>query len=205
MKKKAVIAVDADDVLFDENNAIRLFHNERFGTNHQPADYSVDGEWGFFWEPIWQTERAETIRRYEEFIEYKLSNNLPPLPGALKVLLQLKDNFELVVVTARDERSVRMTHDALSEHYPQIFKGVHFVPLWGGGAGATKAVICSEIGASYLIDDSFENCALAAEAGVTALLFGGYGWNRSKPLSAGIVRLNSWPEVKKYFDGRVTA
>lgn len=199
---KPIIAVDADETLFDENNAVRLFHNEKYGTNHTAEDYLVEGEFWFYWEAMWGTERAESERRYEEFIQYKLTHHLPALPGALAALQELKKKYELVVVTMRDERSVVITHDALTKQFPEVFQDVHFVPLWGGKPDATKAEICTAIGAEYLIDDSFGHCQLAAQAGIKALLFGDYGWNRTVTLSLGVTRAKDWPAVLEYFDGQ---
>lgn len=199
---KQIIAVDADDTLFDENNAIRLFHNERYGSAHSEDDYLAEGEFGWFWAPLWGTDQEETERRYEEFIQFKLKSNLPPLPGALEVLRSLQERFELVVVTSRDERAVKVTHDALTEHYPDVFTGVHFAPVWSSDKKMTKAAICNEIGAAYLIDDAYHHCQLAAQSGVTALLFGEYGWNRTQELVAGMVRCKDWQAVKEYFDAQ---
>ena len=199
---RQIIAIDADDTIFDENTAVREFHNQAYGTSHTHEDYLAPGVYGTFWEHIWDTDTEETLRRYEEFVEHKLQYNLPPLKGALDVLKWLKKSYELVIVTSRDKRSIKMTHEALEEHYPELFSGVHFVPLWGTNTKATKAQICNEIGADYLIDDSYEHCKVAAESGITSLLFGVYGWNQSQPLVTGMQRVAHWQEVREYFEAR---
>jgi FMN phosphatase YigB (HAD superfamily) len=199
---KPIIAVDADDTLFDENTAVRLFHNAKYGTSHTADDYLRPGAFDTFWEHIWNTDKPETIRRYEEFIDYKLEHPIPPLPGALEAVQKLKQQYELVIVTSRDQRAVDMTHRALLEHYPNVFQDVHFVSLWGKGEKATKATICEEIGAAYLIDDSYEHCLLVAEAGIRAIVFGRYGWNRTQALGPGMVRAENWQAVLEYFDAR---
>jgi 5'(3')-deoxyribonucleotidase len=192
---KPIIAVDADDTIFDENNAIRMFINETYGFNHTEADYLVDGPFYGYWERIWNVSPEAMNEMYEAFVVSAHKKNLPPIKGALEALRRLKSKYELVVVTARDDRAVEFTHKSRDEHYPEIFKDVHFVPLWGGGEKVTKAKICNEIGASYLIDDSFDHCTLAAEADVQALLFGDYGWNRFQELPAGVTRCKSWDKV----------
>lgn len=196
------IAIDADDTLFDENTAVRVFHNQKYGTQHTAEDYLIPGQYGAFWEHLWQTDAKETLRRYEEFIEHKLKHNLPPLPGAISVLKELKKDYQLVVVTSRDARGQDITQEALADHYPDIFSAVHFVYRWGGNEKATKANICKDIGADYLIDDSYEHCKLAAEAGVVSLLFGTYGWNRMQKLLPGMTRVKDWSEVLEYFYGK---
>src|SRR5665213_1365983 len=150
---KQIIAVDADDTLFDENTAIRLFMNQTYGFQHSPEDYQTVGPHMRYWEGIWNLSPDETAAGYEAFVISAQKKDMQPLPHALEVLHELKQTYELVIITARDHRSVDMTHHSLTEHYPDIFKDVHFVPLWGDGVNVTKARICNEIGASYLIDD----------------------------------------------------
>lgn len=193
--KKLIIAVDADDTIFDENNAVREFMNETYGFAHTEADYLVEGPFDKYWERIWNVSPEEMDEMYEAFVVSTHKANLRPIKGAFEALQKLKENYELVVVTARDHRAVELTHTALAEHYPDIFGDVHFTPLWGNGEKVTKAKICNEIGASYLIDDSFDHCILASEAGVNAFLFGDYGWNRPQELPAGIRRCGNWDEV----------
>lgn len=202
MSKKPIIAVDADDTLFDENNAIRLFMNDSYGFQHTPADYDIVAPYMGYWEAIWHLSSSETMARYEKFVESADKRNLRPLPRALEVLRGLKRDYELVVVTSRDHRTVDMTRHSLAEHYSTIFSDVHFVPLWSGEKKASKAKICLEIGASYLIDDCFEHCQLAADAGIAALLFGDYGWNRAQDLVPGLTRTKNWIEVEEYFHER---
>jgi FMN phosphatase YigB (HAD superfamily) len=195
--KKQIIAVDADDTIFDENTAVRLYMNEKYGFSHTADDYLVPGKFSRYWDTIWGTEGVQTDGLYDEFATSDAKKNLKPIPDALETLKLLKAKYELVIVTARDHRTVELTHTALAEHYPEIFSDVHFTPLWGNGEKVTKAKICTEIGASYLIDDCFEHCKLAAEAGIQAILFGTYGWNTYQALPSNVVRCKNWEEVKR--------
>lgn len=200
---KPIIAVDADDTIFDEKTAVRLFHNQKYGTNNTDEDCLTPGTYGIYWGKLWGTDNAETARRYHEFaVQEKHKRTLPPLPGAIEVLRRLKQRYELVIITARGERAVDITHKTLDEHYPSIFKDVHFTPLWGASQEATKAEISQEIGAKYLIDDCFEHCELAAEVGVEGLVYGDYGWNRTQKLKPGMTRVKNWMEVEEFFNAR---
>lgn len=192
---KKILAVDADDTIFDENTAIRLFMNDKYGFKHTAEDYLVEGPFNNYWERIWDKGPEETNDIYELFVVSTYKENLKPIEGALLALQELKKYYELVIVTARDQRGVAMTHESLSLHYPDLFNDVHFVPLWGADGKATKARICSEIGASYLVDDSFEHCQLVTEAGIQAILFGDYGWNRNQALIDGVIRCKDWDAV----------
>ncbi len=194
---KQIIAVDADDTIFDENTAVRLFMNDTYGFKHTEADYLTEGPFDSYWEHIWNMDAKQTHDMYEQFVVSSYKQNLKPITGAIEVLRKLKDTYELVIVTTRDNRTTGLTHRALSEHYPDIFTDVHFTPLWGNGEKVTKAMICNEIGATYLIDDSFEHCKLAAEDDVKAILFGDYGWNRTQDLPPTISRCKNWEEVRE--------
>jgi 5'(3')-deoxyribonucleotidase len=181
--------------LFDENNAIRLYMNDTYGFKHTEADYLVTGPFENYWERIWQLDPEQAQKRYEAFVVSSYKENLEPMKDALDTLKNLRKRYDLVIVTSRDHRTVEWTHNALSKHYPNIFDDVHFVPLWGNGEKVTKAKICVEIGASYLLDDNYEHCKLAAETGIEAILFGDYGWNRNQALVKGMVRCKNWQAV----------
>ena len=192
---KQIIAIDADDTLFDENTAVRLYMNDHYGFQHTEADYLVEGSFDNYWERIWNVNPEKMTQMYEEFAHSSYKKNLQPIEGAITILQKLKIKYELVIVTSRGQSVVDMTHQSLSAHYPDIFKVVHFVPLWGNSKKATKAQICDEIGASYLIDDSFEHCKLAAEANINAIVFGDYDWNRFQKLPNLTTRCKNWEEV----------
>lgn len=192
---KKIIAVDADDTIFDENTAVRLFMNETYGFRHTEADYMREGPFETYWERIWNVSPQKMLEMYEQFVTSTHKRNLEPITGAVDALRKLKEAYELVVVTSRDHRAVEFTHHSLAEHYPEIFSDVHFTPLWGNGEKVTKAMICNEIGASYLVDDSFEHCQLASEAGVSAILFGNYGWNCYQELPQKVTRCRDWDAV----------
>jgi uncharacterized HAD superfamily protein len=194
---KQTIAVDADDTIFDENNAVRLFMNDTYGFNHDERDYLVDGPFETYWENIWGFDPKHTQEVYQEFCLSPYKENLKPIKNAINVLTELKQQYELVIVTSRDHRLVDITHKALAEHYPSIFSDVHFMPLWGNSGETTKAKLCNEIGASYLIDDSFEHCKLCSGTNTKAIVFGDYGWNRKQTLPDGLVRCKDWDAVGK--------
>jgi FMN phosphatase YigB (HAD superfamily) len=204
MPKKQIIAVDLDDVLGNENHAMMRFINQRHGFKHTPDDYNVIGDYGPYWWDIWGVGEEKGREWYEEFVEAKLTEkiHIEPLTGALEVLRHLKEHFDLVIITSRRAILAEVSEKWLVEHYPKLFNGIHFVEVWGKGAKVTKAQICNEIGAAYLIDDNAEHCKFAQEAGVQALLFGDYGWNRAISVAPGVIRVGDWRAVQEYFDGK---
>lgn len=196
---KETIAVDIDDVLSAENEAMRQFINERYGLNLTAKDYLVEAPYWGYWERVWGVDEEEALRRYQAYLEAEVKARHLPVEGAVEGVSTLKDEYNLVVVTSRYDSFVDLTKRWLEEHFPEAFSGVEFVEVWSKIRKVSKAIICKEIEASYLIDDNLEHCTLAAEEGVTGLLFGEYGWNKADSLPSGVIRVKDWSAVLEYF------
>ena len=191
MKRKA-IAIDVDDVLASHVEAFILFSNSNYGTNLQISDYDDQ------WVHMWQVEHEEISRRKAEFHQPANVAAFEFKEEARAALAVLASNYDLYVVTARPKELVEITHQWLEKHLPGVFKGVHFVPIWEPDNTITKADICKQLGAEYLIDDMPRHCAVVAEAGIQAILFGEYGWNKHG-LTPGVTRCRDWKEVSAFF------
>lgn len=200
--KKKIIAVDIDDVLGNENEAIRQFMNAEYGFNHTPEDYRTEGEYWGYWESVWGVDKETGAAMYDKYVNAGGKATHKPVAGAIAAIQQLKKTYTLVIVTMRGDRHVDQTHTWLAEHFPETFDRVEFLPLWGDRSEITKAHIVKELGASYLVDDSVEHCTLAAEAGIPALLFGRYGWNKRFEAAGLVHRVDNWQQVLEYFDGK---
>jgi uncharacterized HAD superfamily protein len=194
--KKPIIAVDIDDVLVDHYEALVTFHNETYGTSLTIHDYISD-----HWHEVWGTTPEETELRAQAFAALGVKDRVIK-QGVAEALVQLSRKYDLVIVTARRKVNVDQTLEWIDERFPHVFKEVRFVPIWDEDSTLTKAEICREVGATYLIDDSLKHCRLAAEAGITAILFGDYGWNQASELPEGVTRCKDWVAVLEYFDGR---
>ncbi len=192
--KRVTIAVDVDDVLAAHVPAFIAFSNEYYGTNLTVEDYTEH------WADIWHVERDEIERRASEFHVPETLLRFQKDNSADVVLSTLAKNYDLAIVTARREHTLNATHEWLDTHFYGVFKEVHFVPIWEPNNTVTKADICKNIGASYLIDDLARHCNLAAENGIKSLLFGDYSWNRKEELIPGVTRVKDWPAVLEYFN-----
>lgn len=197
------IAVDIDDVLSSQVDVLIQFSNSRYGTSLTRDDFQTPGEyWGYF-EMLWGVGDEEGKKRFKEFLDEKIPLTQVIEQEALRALQALKKNFRLDIVTSRHANYHQDTLEWLERQVPGIFDGVHFVALWDEKNGAvTKAAICREIGAGYLIDDNADHCNLAAEAGIQALLFGQWGWNVGKSLHENVTPIKNWTEVIEYFYGK---
>ncbi len=201
---KKTIAIDVDDVLADANQEMRRFINDRFRTTHTVEDYlqNHDNYWGY-WEFVWQVSDEEARKRIEEYDKSDSKHKLRIINGAIDAINILKKDFDLVVVTSREDSLIDKTHAWLENHFPGTFSGVQFVCLWQDeDSNHTKGSICKQIGAEYLIDDHADHCILALKEGIKPLLFGDYGWNRTRKIPKGIMRVKDWNKVLNYFYGK---
>lgn len=190
------IAVDLDDVLAQHAVAFIQFSNERYGTNLEPHEYDDE------WENLWgKTEWDEIMRRADGFHTHERTLSYGKIEEASPVLAALKQKYRLVIVTARPKHLIATTHEWLALHHADIFDEVHFVPIWEPDNKVTKADICKQIGATFLIDDSIKHCNIAAEGGIHPLLFGGYQWWSRHIIDPRITKVANWQQVKEYFDG----
>lgn len=198
MTKRKTIAVDIDEVLILHNAALARLHNKLFETEHTVDDYHDD------WPALWGVDREEAERRADIWRESKewIDRHEQVIEGALEGLTKLKEHYNLVIVTGRSKNVAEFTEKWLEETFPDVFSEVHFIGIWEEGKGRTKAEICKQIQASYIIEDSMEQARKCAQIGVETLLFGDYNWNQIKELPKNITRVADWKAVLEYFYGR---
>jgi len=193
--KKEVIAVDIDNVLAQHAKALMSFYNSVAGTALTELDYTED--WLFV------GEKMEDIKSMgSQFVASGVHAKMEVIPGALEALKYLKQKYQLVIVTARNKAVNDMTLDWVGMHFPDIFDDICFAKIWEEeGQKITKATLCSQAGASFLIDDSLVQCELVAKAGIQSILFGNYPWNKHEgELPKKMKRCSDWPEVLEYLN-----
>lgn len=201
MPAKKVIALDLDDVLAGNVETFVKFSNERWQTNLTVEDFDED------FRTLWGVDHTEVERRMVEFADSGIVADYPHFEDAVPVVHKLSQSYDLVIVTSR--RSALMQHTAvwLEQYFGHVFKDVRHAGFYDnlhdeGSWRKTKADICREIGADYLVDDQLKHCIAAAEAGIESLLFGNYSWNKAESLPKGIRRVSDWAEVEAYFDAK---
>lgn len=191
--KKETIAVDIDDVLVETAPAIIEMMNTTYGMHMGLDDfYSPDPKaWG-------ADTYKEAMRRVNSVVEREEYLRLPPLEEAAVVLSGLKKTYDLAIITARLSVIEESTKHWLAEHFPNLFDHVRFISQFDPNHEQplfTKAQICQEISARYLIDDNLSHILEASKVGTEGLLFGSYPWNRAETLPANVQRVHSWAEV----------
>lgn len=197
---KKTIAVDIDEVLAAFAESFANFCNEKWGTNLKPED------WTEHWAEIWKVDFQETEKRADIIYKSDVFIRVMHNPEAKEVLNELSKKFKLVVVTSRHRAVSNDTIKWIKTYFSDLFQEIHFAGIYDDiekhpleRLKVTKAEICKQIGANYLIDDSPKHCMAVAEAGITALLFGEYKWTKVDNLPGSIIKVKNWQEVLEYF------
>jgi predicted amidohydrolase/uncharacterized HAD superfamily protein len=122
----------------------------------------------------------ECLVKMDEFFEsVHFNERLFPVTDAFRILNQLKNDYELHIVTARLTRLEEVTKRWINTHFPNIFHEIHFGNHYStSGKSRSKSQMCKEIGAKLLIDDSLVYAQQCIKEGIKVILFGDYPWNR---------------------------
>ncbi len=194
---KPIIVIDVDDVLLPHFGCLIAWYNAEYGTNVTMAiNHSVDVmAWG-------ADSIEEAVHRVHRYFETDTFKNEKPYDEAGPALTELGQNYELVIITGRDEAIEDITRDWLQTYFPDVFKEVHFTSLYSlVGKSRSKAEVTALLNADYFIDDNLPAVTEVAASGVPSLLFGDYPWNETDSLPGNVTRVADWPAVLKYFDG----
>lgn len=202
MAKKKTIAIDIDDVISETNDSVRQWVNSFTGANLKPQDYKVPGEYWGYYERVWEQNGIGDKIVYKN-IDDAVTNDevtIPILPGAAYAIKQLKDRFNVILVTSRNPLHEDYTRRWVDEHLGDEIE-IYFARNGRLGVGISKGEICKKLGAFILIDDNIEHCVSALENGIEAVAFGNYGWHMELESIEGLVHCEDWPKVLEHFDG----
>ncbi|HUC89227.1 MAG TPA: hypothetical protein VMR45_00315 [Patescibacteria group bacterium] len=203
--RRQIIAVDIDDVLSASAEGFAVFSNKRWNHNIKPDDYLED------WAEVWQVSADEARVRAEEFHKSGIVSEFRHFEHAVPVLSKLDKKYDIVVVTSRRLSIKPETERWIERYFPNIFKDICYAGIWDGDQDdtqvsarlkRTKTDACRAIGVNFLIDDQTKHCISAARAGIEALSFGDYRWNRGIELPEGVTPVRDWPAVERYFDAK---
>lgn len=200
MSKKKIIAIDIDDTIVASREGIINIANKMANANLGSEDYDVPGEYWSYYTKIWEQHGLNNLVPEEVYAElHQMQSSVPLLPGAEFAIKLLEDNFDIVLITAWDPKWEKLTSEWLKKEFGDFAPRLYFSEAHLGKDGAkTKGQICKDLGALWLIDDNAEHCRSVIEEGLTAILFGEYGWHIEIP--QGVVRCKDWQAVLNYFD-----
>ncbi|KAG0315793.1 hypothetical protein BGZ97_007811 [Linnemannia gamsii] len=204
---RKVIAVDLDEVLARTTLAIADFHNDTYGTTLTMDDFI-----SYDYTKVWGGTREESIAKWRLFFDSPYFLKVEPVEGSLETLKLLKARrFSLVIVTARQQFVADLTKKFVDRHFPGIFESIYFANHFLTEqekltfVSKPKSVICRDVHAQLLIDDSLENALEVSKAGIPVLLFdlhGKYKWNQleeGQQLPEKVTRVKSWKDIQAWF------
>jgi uncharacterized HAD superfamily protein len=191
---KPIIAVDVDDVLLPYGSGLLDYSNKKYKTkleyeNLTSLDLSKSLE-------ITSEDFLQHLFDYVQNHQFKLL----PAEGSEIALNRLKKKYRICIITYRSQPLYKTTHAWLNEHFPGVFDQVNMIGGKVFGDHKSKAEVCKEIGASWLIEDQLKPALDAAESGIDVLLFGNYPWNHIDTLPKNMTRVSNWQEVLEYFE-----
>lgn len=170
---KPVIASDIDDVKFPFVPRFCDFHNRIYGTNIFPSDFHV-----YQFSEVMGVSEEESLKRIDECRDSDEFLTALPITGAQDAIEHLSSDFRIIDVTARRDNYRKITHGWLAHFFPQVAE-VHFSHnnYVHAGDRKTKAQICLDNNAQFLIEDSGSYALQVADAGIRVYLFD-HPWNQ---------------------------
>lgn len=194
MARKQKILWDIDDVLTASATGFVKYSNETWGHNLVPDDYQEA------WAEVWGVSLEEAMRRADQFHTSGVVGTYEHFPEAVSVLRHLSATYEHIAGTSRRTILRPETEALINGPFKGLFSAVlHYVGIWDASKhidvqlAVTKAELCQQIDADYLVDDQLKHCIGAASVNVSAVLFGNYCWNQTnEPLPSGITRAADW-------------
>lgn len=196
---RQLIAVDIDDTLADSTELIRLRVNERYNVDISKEAYRSKGEYWGYYTRVWAEHGLHTLT-IQDLDDSMLDEmtRLPLLPSALYAIKEISKQYDVVIITARSQEREAVTRRWIKSTFEGMDIDVHFSSAHRDETAMTKGQICKQLGAKYLIDDNVGHCQSALDEGVSAVLFGEYGWQTGS--TTGMVICKDWPAVLDYFN-----
>lgn len=179
------IALDLDGVIFDSENLYRVY-TEIYDTDIKKKDTVIDNTERLFQNRYnWGKDEAKHL--YNVICE-KVLKNANIITGAEMVLNKLKDKFEFIIVTGRDDFETELSKEKLH----QI--GLGNIPIFNNEHYKIERLLSEKV--DYIIDDDTEICANAADNNIYALYLKNNATNRI--YKEKVINVNNWGEIYKY-------
>ena len=179
------IALDLDGVIFDSENFYRVY-TEMYDTDVKKKDTVIDNTERLLQKRYnWNKDEAKNLYNA---IREKVLKNANIITGAEMVLNKLKDKFEFIIVTGRDDFETDLSRERLN----QI--GLGNIQIFNNEHHKIERLISEKV--DYIIDDDTEICSNAADNNIYALYFKNNAANRINKEK--VINVNNWGEIYKY-------
>ncbi len=182
MKK---IALDLDGVVFDSENLYRVY-TEIYDTDVNKKDTIIDNSQRIFQKRYnWTEEEFKNFYNKNAEIVLKNANFMT---GADIVLNKLKENFEFIVVTSRNDFETEIAIEKLKTI------GFEDIKIFNNEHHKIEKLLEEKV--DYMIDDDDNICINAADSGICALYFKNNASNKVD--KENVINVNNWGEIYKY-------
>lgn len=187
---KPVIAIDFDDTLVTHAEEMVEAYNRTHDDKVSVHDIHFTQKVGAP-KHGWNHDRDAAIKWIFDYLATDEAMATSPIAGAKESLTRLKEHYQLMVVTGRGTEYAQYTQPWIDRFLPGIFEQVNYA------GDRRKSVVCTEIGATTMIDDSPIYLADCIAAGIRGIAFGEYEWNSDDQLPEGAERARTWAEVEE--------
>ena len=182
MKK---IALDLDGVVFDSENLYRVY-TEIYDVDNNKEDTLIDNSQRTFQKRYnWSEDEFKNF--YNEYFE-KVLKDANLMPGVDIVLNKLKEKYELIVVTSRNDFETEIAKEKL-----KLF-GLGNIKIFNNEHHKIERLV--EENVDYIIDDDDIICINASDNNICALYFKNNASN--KVHKDKVINVNNWGEIYKY-------
>jgi len=182
MKK---IALDMDGVVFDSENLYRVY-TEIYDVEKNKKDTIIDNT-----QRIFQKRYNWSDNEFKDFYNENAERILTTanfMTGVEVVLNKLKDKFEFIVVTSRNDFETEIAREKLK----QI--GFGDIKIFNNEHHKIERLLDENV--SYMIDDDDRICINASDNNICALYFKNNASNKVE--KENVVNVNNWGEIYKY-------
>ncbi len=183
MKK---IALDLDGVVFDSENLYRVY-TEIYDTDINKKNTIIDNTQRIFQKRYnWSEDEFKSF--YNENAE-KILTTANFMTGVEIVLNKLKDKFEFIVVTSRNDFETEIAKKKLNSI------GFDNIIIFNNEHHKIERLLSENV--DYMIDDDDIICKNASDNDIIALYFKNNASNRIQD-KYNVINVNNWGEIYKY-------
>jgi len=189
MESKPTLTFDLDDVLCDVTRPFVEWSKERFQTDFEFEDIIADNI-----HELSGITKGEEFDRWLMFFESPMYMDIVPDPEALMVLERLKDEFRIVIISARNPKFQPFAQPWLKKNLDGLYDEVIFIKN-KDGSKKTKGEICKSVESVLHVDDEPHHYVACKSNGIKFILFTA-PWNMDSVECDG--RINSLTEIYKF-------
>ncbi len=177
------IGIDIDDTITNTYEYMTPYVCKKFNIDIE----SLEGKNGKYSE-VYGIDKKE----YFIFLKENFNKFAPLIPikeDARKIINELKEKNEIIIITARNEEYFKDVKNLCIKYLKK--ENILFDDIIVNAKN--KGLICKENKIDILIDDSLENCVSAKENNIRCIMFD----SKINKNTNAFVRAHNWKEVKQ--------